>query len=92
MIVTRHLRIHGQVQGVCYRAWTANAAGELGLVGWVRNRRDGTVEAVVQGDAAGVQRFIEMAYDGPRHAVVDRIEVDDVARLALTSFEKRPTA
>lgn len=92
MTVTRHLRIHGRVQGVWYRAWAATAAGELGLVGWVRNRRDGTVEAIVQGDAEDVQRFMEMAHDGPNHAVVDRIEVEEAERLMLTSFEKHPTA
>ncbi len=89
--LTRHLRIHGKVQGVWYRAWTVRTAGESGLVGWVRNCRDGTVEAVVQGNAARVQRFIALAHEGPGHAVVDRIEVTDAGPVSLTSFEKRPS-
>lgn len=90
--VTNYLRIHGRVQGVWYRAWTVNTARELGLVGWVRNRRDGTVEALVQGEEASVQRFIALAKDGPTHADVSRIDIEDAERVELASFEKRPTA
>ena len=51
---TVHVRITGRVQGVSYRAWTEDAAAELGLRGWVRNRRDGSVEAVFSGSDAAV--------------------------------------
>ena len=50
MTIARHLSIHGRVQGVFSRDWAVETARELGLAGWVRNRRDGTVEAVVQGE------------------------------------------
>ena len=65
MTIARHLSIHGRVQGVFYRDWAVETARELGLAGWVRNRRDGTVEAVVQGEEASVERFITLAKDGP---------------------------
>ncbi len=54
---TKRLRIHGRVQGVFYRAWTVQEATALGLRGWVRNRRDGTVEMLVSGDTAAVDRL-----------------------------------
>lgn len=89
--VTRRLRIHGRVQGVWYRGWTVRTATALGLVGWVRNCRDGTVEALVQGSAADVGRLIELAKVGPRHAAVSHIDVDAAGHAALTSFEQRPS-
>lgn len=91
MIVTRHLGIHGRVQGVWYRAWTVSTAHELGLTGWVRNCRDGTVEVLVQGDDETVQRFIALAKSGPKHADVSRIDVEDAERTMLSSFTKLPT-
>ena len=89
--LTRHLRIHGRVQGVWYRGWTVRTATELGLVGWVRNCRDGTVEALVQGSAADVERLVELARVGPRHAEVSHIDIDAAERTGLTRFEQRPT-
>jgi acylphosphatase len=91
MIVARHLTIHGRVQGVWYRAWTVQTARELGLAGWVRNRRDGSVEAVVQGEAEAVLKFVELARTGPPHAAVERIETRDTDPEPLATFEKRPT-
>lgn len=61
--VARHLMILGRVQGVFYRNWTVDAARGLGLTGWVRNRMDGSVEALVQGEADAVARFITLAQD-----------------------------
>lgn len=66
--------IHGRVQGVGYRAWTISTASQLGLKGWVRNRKDGTVEAVFHGQSATLTRMIEACKDGPLPARVDRIE------------------
>ena len=91
MTVARHLIIHGRVQGVWYRAWAVQAARELGLTGWIRNRRDGTVEAVVQGEAAAVLKFAELARTGPPHAAVERIDARDADPEPLATFEKRPT-
>ena len=62
---TVHLRIEGRVQGVGYRYWAADRARELHLVGWVRNRRDGSVEGVFSGPAAAVERMIALCADGP---------------------------
>ena len=73
MAVVRRLIIHGRVQGVFYRAWTVETAQELGLVGWVRNRRDGTVEAFVQGEEAAVELFVERAHEGSAYARVERV-------------------
>lgn len=92
MVVARHLSIHGRVQGVFYRGWTVETARGLGLAGWVRNRRDGTVEAMVQGEEAQVERLIELARDGPPSARVERIDVSDAEPAAFTGFEQRETA
>ena len=77
--IARHLVIRGRVQGVFYRGWAVETARELGLTGWVRNRRDGKVEAVVQGEEEAVVRFIERAKEGPPSAHVADIEVGDAA-------------
>jgi acylphosphatase len=76
--VARHLTIHGHVQGVFYRGWAVETARELRLVGWVRNRHNGTVEAIVQGADAAVERFITLAHEGPPAAQVDSVEVREV--------------
>lgn len=78
MAIARHLLIHGRVQGVFYRGWAVETARELRLVGWVRNRHNGTVEAIVQGAEPAVERFIALAHEGPPGARVDRIEVREV--------------
>ena len=72
-MVAWQLVIHGRVQGVGYRMAMAEAASALGVAGWVRNRRDGTVEAVVQGDDAVVQRLLAWCRRGPPGARVTAI-------------------
>ena len=86
------VRIEGLVQGVAYRAWTESEANELGLGGWVRNRRDGTVEAVFTGDAEAVAEMLRRCGAGPPSARVERVRIigEDVG--AYHSFEVRPTA
>lgn len=74
---TVHVRITGRVQGVGYRAWTEDAAAELALRGWVRNRRDGSVEAVFSGSEAAVADILERCKTGPRSARVDAVVVSD---------------
>lgn len=89
--VTRHLVIFGRVQGVFYRESMRIEAERLGVTGWVRNRRDATVEAVVQGPAAAVEAIIAWARRGPPDARVAGVEVGE-ATGEFRGFEKRPTA
>ena len=89
---TKHLRIHGIVQGVTYRAWTKEQADRMLLTGWVRNvRKDKSVEALVSGYPDQVQKFISTLYQGPSGAKVSAIEVNDGADEELKSFEIRDT-
>jgi acylphosphatase len=94
MKVTKRLRISGLVQGVGFRASLADEARLRGLGGWVRNRSDGTVEALVHGDAQACDALLAWARRGPRAARVDRVDVED-ASAALGEvgwgFEQRPT-
>ncbi len=66
--------IRGRVQGVWYRGWTVDQAQARGLRGWVRNRRDGAVEALFISPAAKVEAMIEACQDGPPAARVDLVE------------------
>ena len=81
----RHVIVHGIVQGVGYRAWAEDAALRRDLEGWVRNRRDGTVEAVFSGPDHEVEAIIAACREGPRGARVDAVEIvpdgGDVMRL-----------
>jgi acylphosphatase len=90
-VVTKHLIVRGRVQGVCFRAWTVRNASELGLAGWVRNRVNGDVEAVVQGRSAAVDRFLTLVQRGPAAARVDLLDVRDAAASDLTGFRQRAT-
>ncbi len=92
-LFTRHLRIAGKVQGVGYRAGFAREAQRLGLHGWVRNRLDGTVEALAQGDAAAVSEIIAWAHHGPGLARVDHVLVTEVNDASITpaGFNVLPT-
>ena len=72
--VTYRLEIRGRVQGVYYRGSMVSQAHALGLRGWVRNRLDGSVEAMVQGDAGAVNRLIEWSRHGPRNASVTCVD------------------
>lgn len=87
---TRRLTIRGRVQGVWFRESMRLEAERLGVTGWVRNRLDGTVEAVVQGQARAVEAMIAWARRGPEEAGVSGVEVAD-AQGDFPSFEKRPS-
>jgi acylphosphatase len=72
------VRIHGRVQGVWYRGWTVKTATGLQLHGWVRNRQDGSVEALFKGPAEAVEAMIQACAAGPPAAQVERIEREHV--------------
>lgn len=72
---TLHILIHGRVQGVGFRAWTQHQAELHGLKGWVRNRRDGTVEAVVSGPEDLVEVMLRACRQGPVGSVVEQLEM-----------------
>jgi len=74
MSVSLRVVVSGRVQGVWYRAWTEKQAKALGLDGWVRNRRDGTVEAVFSGAGEVVETMIKSLWDGPPLANVTAVE------------------
>lgn len=76
-MITRHLSIKGRVQGVGFRNYMTYKAQQLGISGWVRNRHDGSVEAVVQGTEAAVAAIIECAQRGPRASQVSGVTVSD---------------
>ncbi|MBK6632108.1 MAG: acylphosphatase [Betaproteobacteria bacterium] len=86
----RHLVIHGRVQGVGFRASLAWEAQQLGVTGWVRNRCDGTVEALIQGDDEAVAGLLAWARQGPPGAQVSRVEVE-LGSGDFTGFEQKPT-
>ncbi|MFO1186463.1 MAG: acylphosphatase [Alphaproteobacteria bacterium] len=91
MLLALRLRIKGRVQGVGYRDWAILEARALGLAGWVRNRADGSVEALVAGDAADVEVFIMRAGEGPRHARVSAVEREAAEALPEPGFRRLPT-
>lgn len=86
----RRLVIHGRVHGVGFRASLAWEAQRHAVTGWVRNRRDGTVEAMICGDDEAVAAMIAWARRGPPGARVDRIEVE-LGYGDFTGFEQKPT-
>ncbi|MBM3359567.1 MAG: acylphosphatase [Betaproteobacteria bacterium] len=90
MNITRHLRITGRVQGVAYRYSAVRQARELGVTGWIRNRRDGSVEAVVQGAPAAVEAMIVWTRSGPPGARVTDVQVTD-GEGEFGEFSARPT-
>ena len=90
MPVTYHLRISGRVQGVGFRQYMAYKARELGVAGWVRNRRDGSVEAMAHGPHAAIESLLECARRGPRSALVTDVQVTD-GEGTYSTFETLPT-
>lgn len=70
-----HLLIEGVVQGVCFRHYSRREALRLGLTGWVRNRRDGRVEALAEGPEDKLREFVEWCRRGPVNARVDDLQV-----------------
>ena len=87
--VTRRLVVSGRVQGVFFRESMRLEAERLGVSGWVCNRRDGTVEAVVQGEAGAVEAMVRWARRGPQDAQVTAVEVGEASG-DFSGFVKRP--
>ena len=87
--VRRRVEVTGEVQGVFYRDTCRREAAELGVAGWIRNRRDGSVEAVFQGRPAAVNALVAWARSGPPTARVDTVAVHDEEPEDLTGFTVR---
>lgn len=89
-IVRRRVRVAGLVQGVFFRASTRDKARELGVVGWVRNTRDGAVELEVEGPRGAVEDLVDWCGQGPRTARVDAVASEELSPLASeSSFDVR---
>lgn len=90
-MIAKRLRIEGAVQGVGYRHWMVRAAHRMGVSGWVRNRADGSVEALVQGDAPSVEELLRACRRGPPAAAVTLIHEDLVDPEPIEIFTQRPS-
>ena len=90
-IVTRRLTAHGRVQGVWFRESMRQKAEALGVTGWVRNRMDGSVEALVQGPFEAVDAITAWMRRGPESATVTRLDIEEETAEKLERFEKRQT-
>jgi acylphosphatase len=92
MALQARLSISGRVQGVGYRDWIMRTARGLGLAGWVRNRSDGSVEALIVGDEMAVGRMIDACRRGPVLAHVDNVDAEPVDLDVLPDgFTQLPT-
>ena len=87
-MIRRRVVVHGFVQGVFFRDSVRRHALTAGVTGWVRNNRDGTVEAVFEGEDVAVERLVGFCRDGPRGARVDRVEVEIEEPEGLRGFSR----
>ena len=93
MALQARLTITGRVQGVGYRDWTITTARRFGLSGWVRNRTDGAVEALIVGDDQAVGEMIDACRRGPTMARVDNVDIEPVdLDIMPQGFTQLPTA
>ena len=90
-MTTQRLRIIGRVQGVGFRYALQGEAQKLGLAGWVRNRSDGSVEALAQGPAQALEALTAWARRGPPGARVSELQITPAAEPPCSGFELRPT-
>jgi acylphosphatase len=86
-VIRKRVLARGEVQGVGFRHHARAQAVRLGLVGYARNRPDGTVELEVEGPEASVSRMLRWLETGPRYAVVTALEVNDVATTGASEFQ-----
>jgi acylphosphatase len=91
-MTAKRLTISGRVHAVGYRDWMVAQAEALGVSGWVRNRRDGTIEAVCDGDTASVEELVRACRRGPRLAEVTAIEEEWAEPVDAPGFRRLPTA
>lgn len=89
VVIRKRLVIRGRVQGVWFRNATQREARTLGVAGWVRNRADGSVEAVFEGPPVRVAAAVAFCHEGPAHARVDRVESHDEPPEGLAHFAIR---
>jgi len=85
-VIGRKLRLFGRVQGVFFRQWTIDQARQLGVAGWVRNRRDGSLEAHLEGEEAAVGQLAERMQRGPSQARVEDVMAEDAPPEDLKDF------
>ncbi len=85
-MIRRRVVIHGHVQGVFFRDSTRQHAEQQGVAGWVRNRADGAVEAVFEGEPGAVEQLLRFAREGPRGAQVERVDVAEEEPEGLRGF------
>jgi acylphosphatase len=85
--VRRRVVVHGRVQGVFFRDSTRRQADSLGVAGWVRNRPDGTVEAIFEGEPDAVEQMMAWARRGPRGAEVTHVDETDEPPEGLRGFD-----
>ena len=90
--ISVRVRIEGRVQGVGYRYWTEGVAADLGLTGWVRNRRDGSVEALFAGPADDVRQMLDRCREGPPASRVTAVTILAEGEETLVNFEVLQTA
>ena len=88
-LIGRKVRIFGRVQGVFFRQWAVHQARELDVAGWIRNLRDGSVEAFVTGDAEAVATMVERLRHGPNGARVEDLTTEDAPAEELDGFSVR---
>jgi acylphosphatase len=88
-VIRRRVVVHGLVQGVYFRDTVRRHAAAGGVSGWVRNRPDGTVEAVFEGEPPAVQHLVTLCHEGPRAARVDRVEILEENPEGLAGFSVR---
>jgi len=89
MPVALQVRVTGLVQGVFFRAWARDEAQALGVSGWIRNCSDGSVEALLEGEAEAIEELIDLLREGPPGAQVEDVEIEEADREGLSSFEVR---
>ncbi len=75
--IQKHVIVTGKVQGVFFRAYTKDIAEKYMITGWVKNKKDGTVEAVIKGDAKNIEQMIQWFHTGSPASSVDRVIVED---------------